>query len=344
MSRRARGGGARPGAGGRSDAGPEVPPSFRLEPFADFLRFERNLSPRTVEAYLRDCRGLARFAVAAGRRGPEGVDYALLRAWMDDLAARGLAAASAARARSAARTWFAYLVEEGHLAADPTERLEAPRRGRSLPDVLSWPQVECVLEEAERRAGVAQASAGLAPRRRGAALRDAAMLETLYGAGLRISELTGLRVRDLALEEGLVTVRGKGDRTRIVPVGGGAARAVRRYLDLGRPELASSGSSGGAVFLNQRGGRLSRTGAWTIVKRAVESGRALARERGIDFPGRVTPHTFRHSFATHLLEGGADLVAVQEMLGHADIATTQIYTHVDRTYLQQEHRRYHPRA
>ena len=330
--------------GGPGGVGREVPPAFRLEPFADFLRFERNLSARTVDAYLRDCRKLARFAVSAGRGEPREVDYALLRSWMDDLAARGLAATSAARARSAARTWFSYLVEEGHLETDPTERLEAPRRGRPLPDVLTWPQVECVLEAVARRASAAQETGGLDPRRKAAALRDAAMLETLYGAGLRISELTGLRVRDLALEEGLLTVRGKGNRTRIVPVGGGAARAVRRYLDLGRPELASKGASAGAVFLNQRGGSLSRTGAWSIVKRAVEEGRGRARERGIDFRGRVTPHTFRHSFATHLLEGGADLVAVQEMLGHADIATTQIYTHVDRTYLQQEHRRYHPRA
>ncbi len=331
-------------SGGAARTGRDVPASFRLEPFADFLRFERNLSARTVDAYLRDCRRLARFALAAGREGPAEVDYELLRAWMDDLAGRGLAAASAARARSAARTWFAYLVEEGHLAADPTERLEAPRRGRPLPAVLTWPQVECVLDAVASRATAARDTAGLDPRRRAAALRDAAMLETLYGAGLRISELTGLRVRDLALEEGLLTVRGKGNRTRIVPVGGGAGRALRRYLDSGRAELASPGTSGGAVFLNQRGGSLSRTGAWTIVKRAVEAGRARARDRGIDFPRAVTPHTFRHSFATHLLEGGADLVAVQEMLGHADIATTQIYTHVDRTYLQQEHRRYHPRA
>jgi len=331
-------------SGGPEGKGREVPPAFRLEPFADFLRFERNLSARTVDAYLRDCGKLARFAVSAGCNGPREIDYDLLRGWMDDLATRGLAPASAARARAAARTWFRYLVEEGHLESDPTERLEAPRRGRPLPDVLTWPQVECILEAVARRATAAGATAGLDPRRKAAALRDRAMLETLYGAGLRISELTGLRVRDLALEEGLLTVRGKGNRTRIVPVGGGAVRALRGYLDSGRADLALPATSGGAVFLNQRGGGLSRTGAWTIVKRAVEGGRARARERGIDFPGTVTPHTFRHSFATHLLEGGADLVAVQEMLGHADIATTQIYTHVDRTYLQQEHRRYHPRA
>lgn len=322
----------------------EEPACFRLEPFADFLRFERNLSERTVDAYLRDCRGLIRFAVGRGHASPATLDYELLRAWMDALAARGLAASSAARARSAARTWFAFLLEEGRLEEDPTERLEAPRRGRSLPDVLSFAQVECILDAAWERAAVAERTPRLSPRRKAAAVRDATMVEVLYGAGLRISELTGLRVRDLLLEEGLITVRGKGDRTRIVPLGGRASRGLEGYLDAWRPELGAGPVTAGTVFLSQRGRGLSRTGAWGVVKRAVRDAKPGLEGRGVDFPGGVTPHTFRHSFATHLLEGGADLVAVQEMLGHADIATTQIYTHVDRTYLQQEHRRYHPRA
>jgi integrase/recombinase XerD len=317
---------------------------FLLEPFADFLRFERNLSERTVDAYLRDCRGLVRFAAARGHASPGTLDYALLRAWMDALAARGLAASSAARARSAARTYFAWLVDDGTLAEDPTERLEAPRRGRALPGVLSYAQVACILDVAWKQAAEVERATDSLPRQRAAAVRDATMLEVLYGAGLRISELTALRTRELLLDEGLITVRGKGSRTRIVPLGGRAAGAIRDYVEKWRPGLCPRAGASGTLFLNQRGRGLSRTGAWGVVKRVVRDSACEFEERGIDFPRRVTPHTFRHSFATHLLEGGADLVAVQEMLGHADIATTQIYTHVDRTYLQQEHRRYHPRA
>ena len=177
-----------------------------------------------------------------------------------------------------------------------------------------------------------------------AAWRDVSMLEVLYGSGLRISELTGLRVRDLHLEDGLALVRGKGEKARIVPVGGGATRMLLRYLGDWRPSLERPRVSKGVVFLNQRGGEMSRTGAWSVVKSAVRLAEPKAVKLGFPIQTETTPHTFRHSFATHLLKGGADLVAVQEMLGHADIGTTQIYTHVDRTYLQEEHRRYHPRA
>ncbi|NNK48003.1 MAG: tyrosine-type recombinase/integrase, partial [Gemmatimonadetes bacterium] len=199
-----------------------------------------------------------------------------------------------------------------------------PKPTRALPDVLTYAEVEAIMDTAGALSPDAYANAS----------RDAAMLETLYGAGLRISELIGLRVRDLSLEDGLVSVHGKGDRHRIVPLGGRAVRVLQRYLRERRPDL-DRGRSDGVVFLNQHGRPLSRMGAWKIVGKHV-------RNAGIE--KRVTPHTFRHSFATHLLEGGADLVAVQEMLGHADISTTQIYTHVDRRYLQEEHRQHHPRG
>ncbi len=265
---------------------------------------------------------------------------------MSELASLGLSASSAARGRSALRTYFGFLVQEGHIEQDPTERLEAPRRGRPLPSVLhDGPDRVHASNGEAAYAVLMERSDDLSPKRKAAAWRDAAMLEVLYGSGLRISELTGIRIRDLLLDEGFAVVRGKGEKTRIVPVGGRAARTLNRYLEVGRPSLEQPRVSAGVVFLNQRGAPISRTGAWNIVKQVVSRARAEGEKtRSPDSDREVTPHTFRHSFATHLLEGGADLVAVQEMLGHADIATTQIYTHVDRSYLQEEHRRYHPRA
>ena len=318
--------------------------AFLLDLLEEHLCFERNLSDRTVASYLHDCRGFADFARERGVPGARDVEYGLLRDWMAHLAELGLAPSSAARSRSALRTWFGFLAAEGHIADDPTDRLEAPGRGRSLPVVLTVEQVLCVLEGAGQHAQTAQDTAGLPPRAKAAAFRDLCMLEMLYGSGLRISELTGLAVRDVDTEEGFAVVHGKGGKTRIVPVGGGATRALRRYLETWREWLERPKTSHGALFLSQRGTPLSRTGAWKVVKDAVERARPRARKRGCPIHVEVTPHTFRHSFATHLLDGGADLVAVQEMLGHADISTTQIYTHVDRRYLQQEHRRYHPRA
>lgn len=302
----------------------ELDRRFRFEPFEDYLRFDRGLAKRTVRAYLADCRSFARYADSVGRGDPTSVDYDTLRGYLQLLDRRGLAARSAARHRSSLRTYFGFLVDDGYVDDDPTERLEAPRTHRTLPDTLSYGEVERILDTAER----------IDPEIYPNVSRDVAMLETLYGAGLRVSELIGLERRDLMLDEGLVVVRGKGDKRRIVPIGGGAVRRLRRYLRERRPEL-DRGRSGGAVFLNQHGRPLSRMGAWKIVRKHVTNA-------GIS--KRVTPHTFRHSFATHLLERGADLVAVQEMLGHADISTTQIYTHVDRTYLQEEHRRHHPRG
>ncbi len=297
---------------------------FRLEEFSDFLLYERGLAKRTVEAYLADCAGLIEDLHAGGVREPGAATYDSLRAHLARLGDRGLSARSVARRRSALRTYFGFLVEEGYLTEDPTDKLESPKASQTLPDVLTYAEIEVILDTVARVAPDTYANAS----------RDAAMLETLYGAGLRISELIGLRVRDLSLEDGLVSVQGKGDRHRIVPLGGRAVRVMQRYLRDRRPDL-DRGRSDGVVFLNQHGRPLSRMGAWKIVRKHV-------RNAGV--AKKVTPHTFRHSFATHLLEGGADLVAVQEMLGHADISTTQIYTHVDRRYLQEEHRQHHPRG
>jgi len=294
--------------------------SFRLEQFQDYLTFERGLADRTLEAYRRDLERCVAFLVEEGRAGPEEVGPGDLRAWVYHLREAGLAASSIRRAQSAVRTYFGFLLAEGVLEDDPTERLESPRVGRPLPDHLSHDEVARLLEAVEEGHDLHW--------------RDRAILELLYATGVRVSELVELPLRSLDLEEGFLTVLGKGSKERLVPVGGPARRALERYLAHLRPEL-ESGRGQGRVFLTARGRPLSRQSVFNVVKRAAE--RAGIRRR-------VSPHTLRHTFATHLLEGGADLAAVQELLGHADISTTQIYTHVDREYLREMHRAHHPRG
>jgi integrase/recombinase XerD len=293
---------------------------FWLEGFRDFLALESGHSPNTVEAYLRDLQRLADFAASKGVRDPGLVTRPLLRDFVYLLKDLGLSAATIRREISAIRTYYGFLVGEGRVPADPSDRLESPRRGRVLPDTLSVKEVEDLLAAPHLDEPLAW--------------RDRALLELGYGAGLRVSELCGLATTDLLLTENLVRVFGKGGKERLVPIGRTVIGAVSVYLHQLRPEL-DRGKSGGRVLLNARGQPLSRVGAWGIVKRAAE--RAGIRKR-------VTPHTLRHSFATHLLEGGADLRAVQEMLGHADLSTTQIYTHVDREYLRSVHKQFHPRG
>jgi len=293
---------------------------FRLDRFRDYLSFEAGSSGNTVENYLRDLRRLAQFAVGRKVTGPPEISRALLRDFVFALKDLGLSAATIRRQVSAVRTYFGFLVGEGLVSGDPSDRLETPQRGRKLPDTLSVPDMEAILS---------------APRvEEPLAWRDRALLELGYGAGLRVSELCGLTLNNLWLNEGLVRVLGKGSKERLVPVGRKVIGAVSVYLHQVRPGL-DRGKSKDRVLLNARGQPLSRVGAWSIVK-------ARARDAGIR--KRVTTHTLRHTFATHLLEGGADLRAVQEMLGHADLSTTQIYTHVDREYLRSVHRQFHPRG
>ena len=293
---------------------------FGLEGFRDFLALESGHSGNTVEAYSRDLRRLAEFAAAKGVRDPGKLTRPMLREFVYLLKDLGLSAATIRRTVSAVRTYYTFLIGEGRMAADPSDRLESPRRGRVLPDTLSVQEVECLL-------AVPHLDEPLA-------WRDRALLELGYGAGLRVSELCGLATTDLLLTDNLVRVFGKGGKERLVPIGRTVIGAVSVYLHQLRPDL-DRGASGGRVLLNARGRPLSRVGAWGIVKRTAA--RAGIRKR-------VTPHTLRHSFATHLLEGGADLRAVQEMLGHADLSTTQIYTHVDREYLRSVHKQFHPRG
>jgi integrase/recombinase XerD len=294
--------------------------AFLLARFNDFISLEQGLSPRTQEAYRRDLARFAEYAEARGITAPVDVNARLLREYVYHLKDLGLSPASIRRNVSAVRTWFRFLTGDGIVVRDPSDRLETPKRWRTLPEVLTVEEVRKLIASPTLDDALV--------------FRDRALLELAYGAGLRVSEWITLGVRDLLLEDGLVRVFGKGSKERLVPIGRSAIGAVAVYLRELRPRL-EKGEGKGILFLNARGRPLTRMGAWKILRGHVE-------RAGIT--KHVSPHTLRHSFATHLLEGGADLRAVQEMLGHVDIATTQIYTHVDREYLRQVHRSYHPRG
>jgi integrase/recombinase XerD len=293
---------------------------FLIERFADFLALEQGSSPRTSEAYRRDVERLAIYATAKGARVPTDISSRLLREFVYHLKDLGLAPASIRRNVSSVRTYFRFLLGDGHVVRDPSERLETPKRWRSLPDVLSVDEIGRLLAAPNLDEPFT--------------FRDRALLELAYGAGLRVSEWITLSVRDVLFDEGLVRVFGKGSKERLVPIGRSAIGAVAIYLRELRPRL-EKGEGKGILILNARGRPLTRMGAWKILRHHVERAQITKH---------VSPHTLRHSFATHLLEGGADLRAVQEMLGHADISTTQIYTHVDREYLRAVHKQYHPRG
>jgi integrase/recombinase XerD len=304
--------------------------------YGEHLLLERGLSRNSIAAYTADIRGYREFAVA---RELDPDSRASVRAWLGELARRGLAPSTMARKLASLRGWFRWRVAEDDLEIDPTETLEGPRLARRLPSVLTLEEVERIIDAVNRGGRFPQ--------------RDRAMIEFLYSTGVRISELIAIQLEECAWRErvvrlvpmerkvrrrdgrrGIVSVGPKGERARIVPIGSRAVEAGMAYVEGERSALRGSRSEG-SLFLNARGRPLTRVGAWQIVKRLV---RAAGIRR------KVTPHTFRHTFATHLLDRGADLRAVQEMLGHADIATTQIYTHVDAPYLRAEHRRFHPRA
>ena len=288
--------------------------------FLERLLVERQLSGNTVEAYGRDLTRLRRFLVARGRAAPSEVTPADLADHLLELARAGLAPRSRARALVSVRGLFRFLCGERLLERDPSETLAAPRLGRRLPSVLGIDEVDRLLA----------APSGARPRD----LRDAAMLATLYATGLRVSELCSLRMPDLNLKGGFVRATGKGRKQRLVPLGDLAAARLTDYLARGRPALSKRPSELG-LFLTGRGRTMTRQGFWKLIG-------GYARAAGI--ARTVSPHVLRHSFATHLLERGADLRAVQAMLGHADIATTQVYTHVSRAHMLELHRKHHPRA
>ena len=294
--------------------------AFYVERFEDFLALEQGASVQTSRAYKLDIARFVTYAFVKGASSASEVGTRALREYVYHLKDLGLAPASIRRNVSAVRSYFKFLLGEGLVVRDPSERLETPKRWRTLPEVLG-------VEEVEKLLAAPSLDEPLA-------FRDRAMLELAYGAGLRVSEWISLSVRDVMLQDHLVRVFGKGAKERLVPIGRKAIGATAVYLRELRPSL-EKGEGKGKLFLNARGQPLSRMGAWKILRKYV-------RQAGITKP--VSPHTLRHSFATHLLEGGADLRAVQEMLGHVDISTTQIYTHIDREYLRSVHKQFHPRA
>ena len=298
----------------------EVERAFQLEGFRDYLALEAGSSAHTIDNYLRDLRRFVQFSETRKARDARSVSRTVLRDFVFLLKDLGLSPATIRRQVSSLHTYFGFLIGEGILTEDPSDRLETPKRWRTLPEVLSVAEVEAMLAAPSPDQPLGW--------------RDRALLELGYGAGLRVTELCTLGVRDLLLSEGLVRVFGKGGKERLVPIGRKVIGSVSVYLNQIRPDL-DRGKGAGRVLLNARGAPLSRVGAWGIIKR-------IAAHAGLN--KRVTPHTLRHSFATHLLEGGADLRAVQEMLGHVDLSTTQIYTHVDRDYLRGVHKKFHPRG
>jgi integrase/recombinase XerD len=291
-----------------------MPGDPAVEGFLSLLAARR--APRTVEAYRRDLEVLAR---SLGH-SPATATTEELELWIAQLRAQGLASSTIARRIAAARTFFRHLVLLREREDNPAAELDLPRRLRKLPRTLSPGEAERLIE----------AAAGTTPR----ALRDRALLELLYGAGLRVSEAVGLDRTGIDLDDRLVRCLGKGGKERIVPIGRQAAEAVRLYLARGRPFLDTRHRP--ELFLNARGGPLTRAGAFLIVRR-------LAEKAGLE-PQRVHPHLLRHSFATHLLEGGADLRSVQEMLGHADLSTTELYTHVSDRRRRELYFQAHPHA
>ncbi len=293
-----------------------------MEEFLAYLQFERGLADNTVSSYRQD---LSQFRIFMEGRGlgPLDATTPLIRDFLGALqGTEGIpASATIARKISVLKSFYKYLCRENIAGTNPVVGIKSPKQGHKLPTVLNLAEVQILLRQ----------PAGGAP----APLRDAAMLELLYGAGLRVSELTGLSIGDVDLEGGFVRCLGKGSRERMIPVGEPALMAIRRYLQQGRPFLGGKGAKSGHLFINRFGRGLTRQSVHRML---------VAYARQAEIQKTVTPHTLRHSFATHLLAGGADLRSVQEMLGHADVSTTQIYTHLSRQKLRDIYFDSHPRA
>jgi integrase/recombinase XerD len=285
-----------------------------------WLQLERSLSDNSVEAYLRDIDKLTQYLQAAGTlKNPDAVELKDLQQFLQWIAGLGLNAASQSRILSGIRSFYKYCFIEQIIRKDPTTLLESPKQKRALPDVLSFDEIESIIGCID----LSKPEGG----------RNKAILETLYSCGLRVSEVVNLRISCLYLDPGYIRVIGKGDKERLVPIGDAATKYIRIYQQEIRIHVPEKPGNEDILFLNRRGSKLTRVMIFLLL-------RDLVRQAGIT--KNISPHTFRHSFATHLVEGGADLRAVQEMLGHESITTTEIYTHLDREYLRETLHRYHP--
>ncbi|WP_394940776.1 tyrosine recombinase XerC [Psychromicrobium sp. YIM B11713] len=304
----------------------ELPEAFAdaLKGFERYLVAERARSAHTVRAYLADLQALSYFAITQGAKTLKDIDLATLRQWLGEQSTAGLARSTLARRAAAARTLMGWALREGLIEENPTLRLKAPKQQKTLPGVLHQEQLERMISELE-----SQAEEGGA-----IALRDQAMVELLYAAGLRVGELAALDIDDIDFERRTVRVLGKGNKERTVPFGAPAAQAIQNWLRGGRAALYQP-VSGFALFLGARGGRVDQRQVRSVVARGFKA---------LGDTSATSPHALRHSAATHLLDGGADLRAVQEILGHSSLATTQIYTHVSVERLRSSYRQAHPRA
>jgi integrase/recombinase XerD len=297
-----------------------------IDSFLNYLRVEKGFSPNTIDAYRNDLHQLASFVEeAAARRGTippwAGFDRQFMLSYLSDLKERRYAPTTVARKVAAIKSFFSFLVAEGLIRDNPTRGVPSPKVGKSLPKPISVSQVRLLLEQPAKLSTLE-------------AKRDRAMLELLYATGMRVSELVSLNLADIDTEGGYVRCFGKGHKERLIPIHSRAAQVLKEYLADGRPHLTHD-SEEKALFLNRRGERLTRQGFWQKLK-----GYAKSAELGAE----VTPHTLRHSFATHMLSGGADLRSVQELLGHANISTTQVYTHLTTDHIRRAYEKSHPRA
>jgi len=288
--------------------------------FKAWLQLERSLSDNSIEAYLRDIDKLTQYLQAAGTlKNPEAIELKDLQSFLHWIGELGLNATSQARILSGIRSFYKYCSIEQIVRQDPTTLLESPKLKRALPDILSFEEIEAIIGHID----LSKPEGG----------RNKAILEVLYSCGLRVSEVVNLRISCLYLDVGYIRVIGKGDKERLVPIGNAATKYIRIYQDEIRIHVPLKPGNEDILFLNRRGAKLTRVMIFLLLKE-------LARQSGIT--KNISPHTFRHSFATHLVEGGADLRAVQEMLGHESITTTEIYTHLDREFLRETLHRYHP--
>ncbi len=292
-----------------------------IKGFRSFLALEKSLSDNSIQAYLRDIEKLTKFLeIKKLDLKIDEIEYSHLKDFITWINKLGLSARSQARIISGIKGFYKYLLLEDIVSKNPTELLESPKIGRKLPDVLSVEEINQII------AAIDLSKEG--------GERNKAMLETLYGCGLRVSELIGLQISNIYFEEGFIRIVGKGDKERLVPIGETALKHIKIYLEEIRVHQKIAPGNEDILFLNRRGAKLSRVMVFMIIRDLVEK---------CGIKKNISPHTFRHSFATHLVDGGADLRAVQEMLGHESITTTEIYTHLDRSYLQETIRSFHPR-
>lgn len=288
----------------------------QIKDFLDFIRVERGYSENTSGSYQRDLEQFMRFAKA---KGLKEIDRDKIKSFLEHLYDGGFSVSSVERKLACLKSFFRYLIREGELEADPTSDIKLPKKAKRLPKALSIAETIRLVSAPREKTHIS--------------LRDAALLELLYATGMRASEAIGLNVSDINFEVSFVKCFGKGSKERIVPLNKITLAALKEYLDKGRPKFPAKDKD--ALFIDKNGGRLTRQGLWLVMKKYV-------KKTGVK--GKTSPHTLRHSFATHLLEKGADLRSVQEMLGHADISTTQIYTSVSRERLKRMYKKAHPRA